>query len=408
MKNAQKLANVLSREGNPYEYADLRNLINFSVPRSTICYDVCHRDELGIKALDNFREARMVQRKDDVNDKNGNVDSIPFWSTLPRNNFQMFSDTQIIVNEKQKRLTTLKKEKQLYARMLVALKARPELSPESIIGNYEFTNIPPSNFSPDGATITVKSNDSLMNLIMQLPISEDESDQFYEISTKDDSAIIVNATEVLEIVKKKKPLANVSDLVKHFLLELEKIVADHTEFRLIFHRYDTMSVSNVKGINPKKAVVHYHVKSNTPIKNFDNFFAHVNTRIELSSFVGQAVLKHFEKSTIKHLVAYGKQYFISRSLAGETELSSEHAFTDLKQIILSNVADIAKFNRNRALTIFCEDMDLAVLLIGLFDRIPPNTKMKWNSESISIFDLYSRLGSHLSGAIIGWYVFNGK
>ncbi|KAJ6648121.1 hypothetical protein Bhyg_03346 [Pseudolycoriella hygida] len=374
IKNAQNLASVLIREGNPFEYQDLRNLINFSVPRTAICYDVCHRDKRGIEALKKFRDERMVEG----NDNDENVDSIAFWSTLPKNNLQMFSDIHIVINEKQKTLTTLKKEKQLYARMLVALKARPELSPEKIIGEFEFTNIPPSNFSPDGEMITVKSNDPLMNLIMARPNSENETTDFYERPTEEDSVIIFNATEILEIVKKKKPM--------------EKRLNDN----------------NAKATNQKKAVIHYHVKSTTPMKNFDNFFAHTDTRIELCAFLGQAVLEHFKESKIKHLVAYGNKYFVSKSLAAETTLAMEHEYTETKQIILSNVADISKLYRNRKLTIYSEDIDLAVLLIGLFNQIPPYTKIKWNRKTIRIIDLYSRLGNRLSEAIIGWYVFNGN
>lgn len=68
--------------------------------------------------------------------------------------------------------------------------------------------------------ITVKSKDSLMNLIMSRPNSEDETMESYEPSSQDDSVIIINATEILDVVRKKKLMEKVSDLSTHFLLEL--------------------------------------------------------------------------------------------------------------------------------------------------------------------------------------------
>lgn len=410
LRNAQNLIYILSREGNPYEYADLRNLMNFSVPRSNICHDVCNRDELGVKALNKFRQERMVYVNGESDHENEDT-KIPFWSPLTKNNFQMFSDIHIVVNGKQKTLTTLKIEKQLYARMLFVSKSRPELCPETVIGEFEFTNIPPSNFSPDGSMITVKSNDSLIKLIMELPVIDDE-DMFFEMPTDENSVIIVNAMEILESIKKQKqkPMENVSDLVNQFLSELEKAVEGYSEVRLIFERF---AVKHVNEYDPKariskKAAIHYHVKNNTPIKSLDSFLAHVNTRVELSTFLGQLVFERYKDSPTKYLVAYGNKYLVNESLAEATNLGTEHDLVDLKQIILSNVADISKINRNRILTINSTDVDLIILLTGLFQHIPPYTTAKWDRKSIKIMDIYNRLSYKLSDSIIGWYAFHGK
>lgn len=78
---------------------------------------------------------------------------------------------------------------------------------------------------------------------------------------------------ILDIVKKKKPMEKVSDLVTHFVTELEKTVEDYSEVRLIFQHFDVKHVTdyNTKIANPKRVVVHYHINNNTPIKNVENF-----------------------------------------------------------------------------------------------------------------------------------------
>lgn len=242
LQSAQKLSIHLTREGNPYEYTDLQNLMTFSVPRASICTDVCQRDVLGAKALNKFRAERMLFDEDS---EESNI-RVPFWSTLSRNNFQMFSDINIVLSDKQKTLTTMKKEKQLYARLLFISKARPELCPEQVIGEYEFTSIPPSNFLPDGSMITTKSNDTLIKLIMNLPILDDEANSEFQPSSDDDSVAIVNAMEILETVKKNKPMQKVSDVLKYFLIELESQTKGCQEVRLIFKRYVLSPLNDFK------------------------------------------------------------------------------------------------------------------------------------------------------------------
>lgn len=411
LKNAQSLILTLSREGNPYEYADLRNVMNFSVPSLNIVNNVCNRDELGAGALSKFRKQRMVYNNsnDDDADNDNNIKT-PFWSPLPKNNWQMFSDINIIINPKQKTFTTMKKEKQLYARMLFVSKTRPELCPERVIGEYEFTSIPPSNFSPDGSLITSKSNESLIQLIMDRETTGEEIENDFDIPNEENSAIIVNAMEILDIIKKRKPLEKVSDLAKHFMDELKKVTEGFSEVRLIFKRFDLTPLNDYKAKdkNLKKVAIYFHVKNNTPIKNFDSFMAHVDTRIELSTFLGKMVFERFKDSTIKYLVAYENKYFVNKSLEVFTNLEREHNFMDIKQIIISNVVDIAKPNRNRMLTINSIDIDLIILLSGLFDQIPPYTTMKSGGKKIEIKNLYNRLGYKLSESIIGWYCFHGE
>lgn len=99
LKHSQNLANVLSREGNPFAYLDLRNLINFAVPNDAIRKDILQRDQLGLDALNTFRKERMVEKS-----------KIPFWSPVSKNNFKMFSDIEIAVSGITKVITSLRQE----------------------------------------------------------------------------------------------------------------------------------------------------------------------------------------------------------------------------------------------------------------------------------------------------------
>lgn len=93
---------------------------------------------------------------------------IGFWSHCARKKHK-----QITIPKVKSAVTSLKEEKLLYSRMVIISKTRPELCPEKVIGKYELTNIPPSNFSPDGTMIVAKSNETLIDVIneIQLPTS---------------------------------------------------------------------------------------------------------------------------------------------------------------------------------------------------------------------------------------------
>ncbi|KAJ6647970.1 hypothetical protein Bhyg_03195 [Pseudolycoriella hygida] len=122
LKNSQNLINILAKGGNPFLYPDLRNLVNYSVPSDEIRENVIKRDDIGTKLVHLFREQRMMENS-----------TIPFWSTLPRTNLKVFSGTEIMVNNGEKLVTSIRKEKQMYARMLAISRTRSELCPDKVI-----------------------------------------------------------------------------------------------------------------------------------------------------------------------------------------------------------------------------------------------------------------------------------
>lgn len=402
LNQAQKLINTLSRDGNPFEYPDLRNLMNYSVPRNQICKDVIERDQLGLKYVENFRKERMMPNS-----------KTPFWDPLPKNNLEMFSDTEIRAGNTQKLVTSVRKEKQLYARMLAISRTRPELCPNKVIGEYEFTNFPPSNFLSDGTMITAKykTNVTLIGLLKKLPIRSHSNMQ--ELKTEK-SITIIDAMDILNLVKKRKPMQSVQDLVNLFLKELTRSSNNYSEVRLLFHPFVSNSFKqsvSQKIIPSKKVAIHYHIKNNTPIKNIDQFLAHINTRIELATFLAQRMLDEFQNSSIIFLTTYGNKIVANRPLfeiCSKELAEGLHSLEETNQLILVNAIDIAQKNPNRKLLIQATSVDMVVKLLDSYMFIPPSTTITFAGEHLSIGDLHSRLGEKISKALFGWYAFQGK
>lgn len=389
----------MAKEGNPFLYPDLRNLVNYSVPSSEICKNVLDRDKTGIELVKVFREERMMEKS-----------TTPFWSTLPRKNLKLFSDTEIKINSTQKLVTSIRKEKQLYARMLAISRTRPELCPDKVIGDYEFTNIPPSNFLTDGRIITPKSNAQLIKLIQKMPISGSglQEDREHE------SVTIIDAWDLLKDIKKTEPIKKVSDLVNIFLSALTTISNNSSEIRLIFHPFVKNSLNESadwKHCSLRKAQAYYHINNNTPIQNLENFLAHINTRIELATFLAKAARKHFQNSDASFLVAYGNKYESNRALVDICSKNLEtglHTLEGTNQLILLNAVDVARKNSNRSLTIKASKTDIVVQLIEFHECIPPNTTVKMSGQLVNIGDLRSHLGDKYTKALFGWYAFQGE
>lgn len=401
LKQSQSLINTLAKEGNPFLYPDLRNLVNYSVPSSEISKNVIDRDKIGIQLVETFRKKRMMENS-----------VIPFWSTLSRRNLQIFSDTEIKINNTQKLVTSIRNEKQLYARMLAISRSRPELCPDKVIGDYEFTNIPPSNFVPDGNMITSKpkSNATLIQLIQKMPKSGCGFQQLIE----HESVIIIDAWDLLNNIKEMESIKKVSDLANLFLSQLTTTSNNSSEIRLIFHPFVKNSLNESadhKKSLLRKAAIYYHISNNTPIRNLDNFLAHKNTRIELATFLAKAARKHFQDSEIRFLVAYENKFASNRPLADICSKNFEtglHNLQETNQLILLNAVDVARKNSNRNLTIKASNTDIVIQLIEVYEYIPPNSTVNISGQLLSIGDLHSNLGDKYSKAILGWYAFQGK
>lgn len=395
LQKANLLLKTLAREGNPFGFKDLTNLMIFSIPNSKIVNNVINRDTLGQKAFEDFRKKRMSSES-----------TVPFWDPFKKIQLKMFSDTEVVI-KKLNISTTLKVEKQLYARLLFLSTSRPDLCPKTIIGEYEFSNIPASNFLPNGKMIELKSNDSLLSVI--------KTKKLHNYSPKyvqgTDATIIIHGMCLVDELKINKSIKTAQDLANVFLTEVKKISESYSEIRLIFPQYMENSVeesSNESRSVIKKAPIHYHVNSATPIKNVEQFLQHIKTRSELTKFLGDAVLNDFKHSRKNVLVAYHNKFLTNVSMSdvvSSAELFQvNHTLEGAEQIILLNAVDIAKKDANRKLCVYAKDDNTLVLLTSFYEIIPSATFF-CNEEIGAIYQIF---GKTKAKALLGWHAFKGK
>lgn len=397
---AEKLISELSSEGNPFTYTDLRNLVNFSVPNDFVRDDVLSRDRLGVESVLAFRKDRMSKES-----------KVGFWDPYSKKGYKMFSEKEIIISKTKNVITTFKEEKLIYSRMMVMARTHPDLCPEKVIGEYELTNIPPSNFNPDGTMILAKSNDSLIDLIngIRLP-----SNPYQHLDFTDDRCVlIVDGLDILESLKSVKSMENVGELADLFIAAASSEL-DHpnnySEVRLLFTRFVSESVNESKSRQKYRTpgkIKQYHITEKTPVKKLESFLAHVETRHELTKFLGNKILKMFATSKIQIVVGFGSMFHSNNSQHRSDILEKDHTLEEMHQLVLIHAVDL-KNNGVERLHVKSISTDVFVVLLGHINLIPKDTTIVRNGRSYKMNEIHHRIGTKLADSLIGWYSMQGE
>ena len=88
------------------------------------------------------------------------------WDPMKRNNLKTFKDNSKSIKTKVgEKMIEIKEEKNLMSRFLIAARKRPEMELEMCIGEYEFSVVPRSLFTPDGLPHTCNNKSQLIHLI---------------------------------------------------------------------------------------------------------------------------------------------------------------------------------------------------------------------------------------------------
>ncbi|KAJ8040903.1 hypothetical protein HOLleu_15346 [Holothuria leucospilota] len=172
IKYAADVVDVITKQGNPFMQSDMFNLVTYAVTPAKVAKNIEDRDNLGREALEKFVSSRMIEH------------TTGFWDSQKKNNITFFKDVGPVAKAKMKgQLVTVKQERRLLSQLLVVAKSRPEFVVKDTIGEYEFSNTPPSNFYPDGSMIILSGKSQTVRLIMDLPLPDNVQEPTSEDST---------------------------------------------------------------------------------------------------------------------------------------------------------------------------------------------------------------------------------
>lgn len=273
--NADLLTKVLCRNGNPFLFDDLCNLVTFSVPSEEIKENVANRDVLGEKDFQIFLETRISEKR-----------TVPYWDPFHKNKYKFFSSHLITIrNGKTTQKTTLQEERVLYARMLAVAKSRTDICIRTTIGEYELCSYPPSNFTPNGDLIKHNDKFKLLMSLNKLPKSQYQ----HQLRNQLSSVFVIDGMRMVNEIKKTDKIKTGLNFANEFLSRLANLTRNYPEVRLLFDDYIENSLKNVTRVkrNPtKKDPVHFHVNDSTLISNLRQFLSHWKTKHELTKYLG--------------------------------------------------------------------------------------------------------------------------
>ena len=117
--------------------ASVFNAVSKAVLSAETATDILSHEDIGKEMYKSFVDERVEGE-------------VSIWSTMRKRNLKTFRiQGKSIKTKIGEKLVQLKEERTLLSRFFITARKRPELDLEGSIGNYEFTVVPKSIFTPD-------------------------------------------------------------------------------------------------------------------------------------------------------------------------------------------------------------------------------------------------------------------
>ena len=203
-------------------------------------------------------------------------------------------------------MVSIKQERKLLSHLLVVAKSRTNFCVKDAVGDFEFSVglAPPSNFHPDGSVTMISDKSKVVSSILKISLTGHIT--IPELQCDKPSILIIDAMCIVNMVPKSPDMSK----AKHFSINFVDIVAGmsdtYDEIRIVFDQYipDSLKETTCDKRTVKTTPVHYHVNDDTEIKNMKAFLSHVNTKAELTKYLSEKLISHFNKKPKRVLVMH--------------------------------------------------------------------------------------------------------
>lgn len=272
----------------------------------------------------------------------------------------------------------LQEDRNLFARMVLVCKSRPEIDIREAVGTYEFTVVPRSMFAVDGEMLHCSTKSALMSILEKLPNSVSTSvcnTTFQDTENQEERmrVSVIDAMAEVQSLDKPEWIRTCSNLADHFTSRIFEKYRYSDEIRLIFDRYDLPSslkeATRLKR-QGEQDQVYYRITSSTQIAKITmkKLLSHVKTKKELTKYLAEKTIEHAQRNGTRVVVAYGCDCIGSKK--DMTYLKSDQEEADTK--IILHALD-ASANGATEIRIYSPDTDVFVLSLRRFPDLCPNT-----------------------------------
>ena len=164
-KNIEQLVKTMENFTNPFteQSNDLFNLVTKVVMPSKVKKDLLEQNDIGQELFQSFVKDRIKSGK------------INLWSPMKKRKLQTWKTMgKKVTVSSAGQIVELQEDRNLFARMMVICKSRPEIDIQEAVGTYEFTVVPRSMFATDGEMLHCPAKSALMSILEKLPANADE------------------------------------------------------------------------------------------------------------------------------------------------------------------------------------------------------------------------------------------
>ena len=145
---------------------------------------------------------------------------INLWSPMKKRKLQtwktMGKKIKVSINGQ---ILELQEARNLFARMMVICKSRPEIDIQEAVGTYEFTVVPRSMFATDGEMLHCPAKSVLMSILEKLPAKTDDCRAVSPDATSQGERMqvcIIDAMAEVQSLDKPNWIKSCSQLADHF------------------------------------------------------------------------------------------------------------------------------------------------------------------------------------------------
>ena len=398
MQNAKKLLDVLSTHSCNFDKTDQQvfNIVTKAVLSEKSAEQFLQVEKEGEKLRESFIQDRLRG-------------SSSIWSPLKKRKLPTFSENCASVKVKLKdKVATLREERRLLTRFLMAYRERPEVDLPTHLGEYEFSVVPRSMFNSDGRMLLATDKSSVMHEIEKMLEPEDA---IIEPVLQGDRVVMFDGMGLVNKMKKTAAIKTCKDFADAFVQRILLESRTFQQINLIFDRYMTTSLkAKTRDKRTKGISTRYKIADDTNIENVSlkSLLSHVETKQELTAYLSRKVTVACRENQKRYVIVYENTCETNVPISPNL-LSHEHEEADTL-IILYGI-EAARLNPFQELVVCSPDTDVLLLLIHYYEQLCTHTIFQTGRgnqvRNINVGKAHEALGKERSDALLGFHCFTG-
>ena len=398
-RNVEALTSTLRSFTDPFadDCDELFNLVTKKVMPEDVKEDLCQQPVIGEKLLKAFISTRIVSGETNL------------WAPMTKCNLKTWKTTgkklKLAVEEK---VVELREDRNLFARMLIVSKSRPELNLADTIGNHELSLVPRSMFAADGTMLHCGKKSDLLSVLEKLPEQQDMRVSVMQSQGK--KVAILDAMALVQTFDKQDTVCTCSDLAESFCSDILEKHKSIDELHLIFDQYLPHSLKNNTREKRRRSQeeVSYRIHDTTKIASvaMKQLLSSTKTKGELAAYLAEKMLAKAHTSGRDIVVAWDCNCKATHRDVAHLKSTQEEA--DTKMVLHAHEASVQGASSIR---IYSPDTDVLVLFLHQYPQLCQDvyivTGAGQRRRTIPLKPIYEALGGSKVDALPGLHAFSG-